>query len=329
MSETNGKLQVALVFPGQGSQSLDMVNDEFLADSIYAETYKKASEALGEDLVKKIKDEKDEAWLNDTRNTQPALLTQSVAVSRMLLAKWPNLPVKLVAGHSLGEYTALVVAGALSLEDGVKLVRLRGGFMQDALSKKGGIEGAMAAVIANDSTELVEKICAEVAKETGKVVSIANYNSENQNVVAGEKDAVEKVIEKLKENGVRKAVLLKVSVPSHCMLMEDAALEFKEHLDKAAIVAPKWPIVQNTSVKDTSDPAVIKTELLKQLHSPVRWLETCQHLKNEGVNALVECGPGKVLVNMATRLSFWKDDLQAANLGSIADIAAIGEKFGL
>jgi [acyl-carrier-protein] S-malonyltransferase len=286
---------LAFVFPGQGSQQLGMLK---AANEIYPliqETFTQASEALSKDLWALTQSDND-TELNQTQNTQPILLTASVALWRVWQQQKGPIPAFL-AGHSLGEYTALVCANAFSFEDAVKLVAYRGELMQTAVPA--GM-GAMAAIIGMDDTDVLEAVCSEIAN--GQVVSCANFNAVGQTVIAGDKDAVERACALAKERGAKKAILLPVSVPSHCALMESAAEKLNEALVNIRLSSPTIPVIQNVDVMTHQQPDDIRAALIQQLYCPVRWVETIQRLVNEGTQQVVECGPGKVLSGLIKRI---------------------------
>ena len=284
---------LAFVFPGQGSQSVGMMQ----AWNERAEvrfTFSEASDALGQDLWALVTDGPADL-LNQTINTQPAMLAADVAVWRVWLAAGGIRPA-LLAGHSLGEYAALVAAGALDFSDAIKLVRFRAEAMQSAVPE--GV-GAMAAVLGLDD-EAVRAVCAEAA--AGEVVEAVNLNSPGQVVIAGNKAAVERAMVLAKEKGAKRALPLPVSVPSHSTLMLPAAEKLLAHLQGVAISAPTIPVLHNTDVLSHSEPDAIRAALAKQLHTPVRWVETFQALKAAGMANVIECGPGKVLAGLGKRI---------------------------
>ncbi|MDO7909032.1 ACP S-malonyltransferase [Pseudomonas sp. 22-AL-CL-001] len=284
---------LAFVFPGQGSQSLGMLAE--LADQhpLILETFKEASEALGYDLWALVQQGPEEQ-LNQTDKTQPAILTASIALWRLWLAEGGERPA-FVSGHSLGEYSALVAAGSLSLKDAVTLVERRGQLMQQAVPAG---HGAMAAILGL-SDEQVVAICAEAAED--EVVSAVNFNSPGQVVIAGNKAAVDRAIELCKAQGAKRALPLAVSVPSHCALMKPAAERFAESVNAIEWTAPQVPVVQNVSAAVAADVHTLKQDLLAQLYQPVRWVECVQALAAHGAVNLVECGPGKVLAGLNKR----------------------------
>lgn len=284
---------LAFVFPGQGSQAVGMLAD-FADNEIVQATFKEASDAIGYDMWQLISEDAD-GKLNQTDYTQPALLTASVAMWRLLQSQTEALP-KAVAGHSLGEYSALVCAGVISLSDAVVLVKKRGEFMQ--ASVPAGV-GAMYAIIGLADEEII-KACEQAAQ--GEVVSAVNFNSPGQVVIAGHKAAVERAGELCKEAGAKRALPLPVSVPSHCALMKDAADKLAAELEQITFNAPQIDVINNVDVAIESSPEAIKSALVKQLYSPVRWTESVQALANAGVEKLVEAGPNKVLQGLIKRI---------------------------
>ena len=282
----------AFLFPGQGSQSLNMM-DGFAAP-IVKETFDEASEALGEDLWAMLKADSAEA-INQTINTQPLMLAAGVATYRAWLAAGGATPTHF-AGHSLGEYSALVAADALDFDDAVRLVRLRAEAMQSAVPAG---EGAMAAVLGLDDAEIV-LACAEAA--AGDVVSAVNFNAPGQVVSAGSKAAVGRAIAACKARGAKRAMPLPVSVPSHCALMRPAADKLAEALVGISVNVPLVPVIHNADVASYTDPAAIRDALVRQLYSPVRWTETIRLLAAQGVLHQAECGPGKVLAGLNKRI---------------------------
>ena len=286
--------KIAFVFPGQGSQSVGMLGE--LADKypLVTETFEEASEALGFDLWKLVS-EGPESELNQTQNTQPALLAAGVSVWRVWEQQGAASPV-MMAGHSLGEYSALVSAGALAFGDGIRLVAERGRLMQEAVP---GGTGAMAAILGLEDQAVID-VCAASAAD--QVVEAVNFNSPGQVVIAGHKDAVARAVEAAKAAGAKRAVELPVSVPSHCALMRPAAERLAEQLKETAVSAPVIPVLHNVSVSVESDPDMIRQRLVEQLYSPVRWVETIQAMKREGVVHIVEAGPGKVLTGLMRRI---------------------------
>jgi len=286
-------MKTAFVFPGQGSQSVGMLAELALEFPQIKNTFSEASAVLGYDLWELCQQGPD-SELGRTECTQPAILTTSIAIWRLWLEQGGTQP-DVVAGHSLGEYSALVAAGVLDFAAAVSLVQERGRLMQQAVPA--GV-GAMAAVIGLDDALVVEA-CAEAAE--GEVVSAVNFNSPGQVVIAGVAAAVERAGAQCKAKGARRVLPLPVSVPSHCALMTDAAVQLGAELNHVALETPRIPVVQNVEAEIESDPEKIRENLVKQLFSPVRWTETQAKLGSLGVGQLVEVGPGKVLSGLAKR----------------------------
>jgi [acyl-carrier-protein] S-malonyltransferase len=274
-------------------------------------TFVEASDALGQDLWTLVADGPADL-LNQTVNTQPVMLAADVAAWRVWQAAGGTVPAML-AGHSLGEYAALVAAGALGFADAIKLVRFRAEAMQAAVPE--GV-GAMAAILGLDD-DLVRAVCSEAA--AGEVVEAVNLNSPGQVVIAGNKAAVERAMALAKEKGAKRALPLPVSVPSHSSLMQPAADKLLAHLQSIAIAAPTIPVLHNTDVQSHAEPDAIRAALAKQLHTPVRWVETVQALKTAGIERVIECGPGKVLAGLNKRID---DSLPAVALVDEASLAA-------
>jgi [acyl-carrier-protein] S-malonyltransferase len=283
----------AFVFPGQGSQSLGMLADIGAQHSQIRDTFAEASDALGYDIWSLVQHGPEEQ-LNQTDKTQPAILTASIALWRLWEAERGMRP-SYVAGHSLGEYSALIAAGALAFTDAVMLVERRGKLMQEAVPAG---EGAMAAILGLEDADIVTA-CAEAAQ--GDVVSAVNYNAPGQVVIAGSAAAVMRAVELCKARGAKRAVPLPVSVPSHCELMRPAAERFAEAVNTIQWQQPSIPVVQNVNAGISADLAALRQNLLAQLYSPVRWVESIQLLADKGVTQLVECGPGKVLAGLNKR----------------------------
>lgn len=283
----------ALVFPGQGSQSVGMMAP-YGDSAVIRDTFAEASDALGEDLWQMVSEGPTER-LALTVNTQPLMLTAGVAVYRAWLANGGRPP-SVVAGHSLGEYSALVAAGALAFADAVPLVRFRAQAMQDAVPAG---EGAMAALLGLDA-EQVRAACAEAAQ--GEVVEAANLNAPGQIVIAGARAAVERAIEVAKANGAKRAVLLPVSAPFHCALMAPAAERLAVRLAEITLTRPNIAVINNVDVAIEDDPERIRAALVRQASSPVRWIELIQAIAGRGVRHIIECGPGKVLAGLSKRI---------------------------
>jgi [acyl-carrier-protein] S-malonyltransferase len=287
-------MKFAFFFPGQGSQSLNMMSG-FDGEAVVKATFDEASAALGQDLWAMMNGE-DAEIIGQTVNTQPLMLAAGVATYRAYLAAGGKEPA-VVAGHSLGEYTALVAASALDFADAVKLVRLRAELMQNAVPQ--GV-GAMAAILGLEDEQL-KAICAEAAQ--GEVVEAVNFNSPGQVVIAGNAAAVERAMEAAKAAGAKRALLLPVSVPSHCSLMKPAAEKLAEALKSVNIRTPQIRVIHNADVASYDDADKIKDALVRQLYSPVRWTETVNALVAEGITESAECGPGKVLAGLAKRIN--------------------------
>jgi [acyl-carrier-protein] S-malonyltransferase len=284
---------LAFVFPGQGSQSLAMLAEHGAEQKSVLDTFAEASEALGYDLWA-LTQQGPEDQLNQTDKTQPAILTASIALWRQWLAGGGARPA-FVAGHSLGEYSALVAAGSLGFAEAVKLVECRGRLMQQAVPSG---QGGMAAILGLEDADVLAA-CTEAAQ--GEVVSAVNFNAPGQVVIAGGAAAVMRAIDVCKARGAKRAMPLPVSVPSHCELMRPAAERFTEFVSAIAWQAPQIPLVQNVSAAVVADLDSLKNNLLSQLYSPVRWVESVVCLAEQGVTDLVECGPGKVLSGLNKR----------------------------
>ena len=303
-------MKLAFVFPGQGSQSVGMMQGWGDRAEVRA-TFDEASAALGEDLWALVTDGPADL-LNQTVNTQPAMLAADVAAWRAWQAAGGATPAML-AGHSLGEYAALVAAGALQFADAIRLVRFRAEAMQAAVPE--GV-GAMAAILGLED-DVVRAVCTEAA--AGEVVEAVNLNSPGQVVIAGNKAAVERAMALAKEKGAKRALPLPVSVPSHSSLMQPAADKLLAHLDTVTIATPAIPVLHNTDVQSHATPEAIRAALAKQLHTPVRWVETVRALKAAGVERVIECGPGKVLAGLNKRID---DTLPALALVDEASLQA-------
>mgnify|MGYP001359687022 CR=1 FL=1 len=303
-------MNFAFVFPGQGSQSVGMMA-AYGESAVIRQAFAEASDALGQDLWQMIAEGPADV-LAQTVNTQPLMLTAGIAVYREWIARGGAVPA-LVAGHSLGEYSALVAAGALDFAEAVKLVRLRAQAMQEAVPQG---EGAMAALLGLDEAQAIEA-CAEAAQ--GDVVSAANLNSPGQIVIAGSKAAVERAIVTAKAKGAKRAVLLPVSAPFHCALMKPAAERLQQALVEIEVRVPSIPVLNNVDVAVEDQPGRIKDALVRQAYSPVRWIETVQEIARRGATHVFECGPGKVLAGMTKRI---EGGLQG---GAIADAASLDD----
>lgn len=307
-------MTTAFVFPGQGSQSVGMLADIATEYALVGETFAEASQALGYDLWQVVANGPAET-LNQTSVTQPAMLTAGIALYRILQAAG-KANVSFMAGHSLGEYTALTAAGVFSLADAVRLVRARGEYMQSAVPE--GV-GAMAAILGL-TDEQVRSACEQGAQ--GEVVSAVNFNSPGQVVIAGHKGAVERAMKLCQEAGAKRALPLPVSVPSHCALMQPAADRLAQDLAQTTMQTPQVSVVNNVHVAVESDVKAIQAALLAQLYSPVRWVETVQFLKSQGVTRLVEVGPGKVLAGLNKRIDNEIEHFAVADLRTLSDYLA-------
>lgn len=303
--------QFAFVFPGQGSQTVGMLAELAAENAQVEATFREASDALGYDLWQLVQQGPAEE-LNKTWQTQPALLAASVAIFRVLQSKGAAQPT-LMAGHSLGEYSALVCAGVLNFADAIKLVELRGKLMQEAVPEG---TGAMQAIIGLDDAS-IRTACEESAQ--GQVVSPVNFNSPGQVVIAGNKEAVERAGAACKAAGAKRALPLPVSVPSHCALMKPAAEKLAVALESITFNAPTVPVVNNVDVKCETEGAAIRSALVRQLYSPVRWTESVEFLAAQGVEQLLEIGPGKVLTGLTKRIV---DSLSAAAVNDSASLSA-------
>jgi [acyl-carrier-protein] S-malonyltransferase len=302
---------LAFVFPGQGSQSVGMLN-AWGEHPVVRQTLQEASEALGEDVARLIQEGPKEQ-LDLTTNTQPVMLVAGVAAYRAWLAE-TDTPPQVVAGHSLGEYTALVAAGALSLAQALPLVRFRAQAMQEAVPVGAG---AMAAILGLEAA-VIQQVCAEVTAG-GEVVEAANFNDAKQTVIAGTQAGVNQACEQLKAQGAKRAMLLAVSAPFHSSLMKPAAERLKPKLLAADWSAPRIALINNIDVRVESEPEAIRDALYRQAFGPVRWLETLQAMAARGVTHIVECGPGKVLAGMTKRIA---PELAA---GALYDPATLAE----
>jgi [acyl-carrier-protein] S-malonyltransferase len=283
----------AFVFPGQGSQSRGMMNG-YSDFSAVRDTFSEASDVLQQDFWQ-LATEGEDADLNSTVNTQPLMLTAGVAVYRAWQSQNGAQPA-MMAGHSLGEYTALVAAGALSFADALPLVRYRAQCMQQAVPE--GV-GGIAAILGLDD-DAVRTVCSEGAQ--GEVLEAVNYNSPGQVVIAGNRTAVERGMEIAKAKGAKRAIMLPMSVPSHCSLLKGAAEQLRDYLQNIELRTPGFPVLHNADVASYSDAASIKDALVRQLYSPVRWVETIQAFGKQGITHNVECAPGKVLAGLNKRI---------------------------
>jgi [acyl-carrier-protein] S-malonyltransferase len=301
-------MKLAIVFPGQGSQSVGMMNG-FAGTPIVEQTFREASDIAGVDYWRMVNEGPPEA-LNQTVNTQPLMLVAGVACWRAWRGAGGPMP-SYFAGHSLGEYSALVAAEALRFEDALPLVRLRAQSMQEAVPEG---TGGIAAILGLDDAKLAE-VCAEAAQ--GEVLEPANLNSPGQVVIAGHRGAVERGMALAKQKGAKRAVMLPMSAPSHCSLMRPAAQRLRERLDAVEVRTPVVPVVHNRFVESFDDPERIKISLIEQLDHPVRWIETVEFLARNGVQRIVECAPGKVLVGLSKRIA------PAAETAAVTDSAAL------
>lgn len=305
-------MKFAFFFPGQGSQSVGMMQG--LADiAVVRQTFDEASDILGQDFWSMVT-EPNEA-LNQTSNTQPLMLTAGIAVWRAWQAHSSLVP-SIMAGHSLGEYTALVAAGALTFKDALPLVRYRAEVMQNAVAE--GV-GAMAAILGLDD-ETVRQVCAEGAQ--GEVLEAVNFNSPGQVVIAGNKAAVERGMEIAKTKGAKRALALPVSVPSHCALMKPAAAALAVYLQNVPMTVGSVPVIHNADVITYNDTNQMKDALVRQLYSPVRWVETVQSTYNQGITNSAECGPGKVLAGLTKRIVAELPCIALTNVESLAEAQA-------
>jgi len=310
-------MSVAFVFPGQGSQQIGMM-EGFTDDAAVRATFAEASEVLGDDLWQLVQHGPADA-LNLTRNTQPVMLTAGIAVWRAWQASGGARPA-FMAGHSLGEYTALVAAGALAFEDAVPLVRFRAEAMQDAVAA--GV-GAMAAIMGGEDDAIAEA-CREAAQ--GEVVEPVNFNAPGQVVIAGNKSAVERAMAAAKARGAKRALLLPVSAPFHSSLLKPAAERLASRLAQVDIRPPSVPVVHNVDVATHAGPDDIRRALAQQAASPVRWTETIRMLVANGVTHVVECGPGKVLTGLARRID---ESLTAVALSDVRTLGDVKQSLPL
>ena len=307
----------AFVFPGQGSQSVGMMS-AYGDSSVVRATFDEASAALAEDLWRLLADGPAEA-LAQTVNTQPIMLTAGVAAYRLWLDKAGKLPA-VVAGHSLGEYSALVAAGVIAFADAVPLVRLRAAAMQEAVPAG---TGAMAAILGLDDDKIAEA-CAEAAAASGEgaVVEPVNFNGPGQTVIAGSKGAVERACDACKARGAKRALLLPVSAPFHSSLIRPAADKLAARLAELSFAAPQIPVINNVDVAIESDGARIKDALIRQAYSPVRWVETIRKMAAMDITTVAECGPGKVLAGLTKRCADKVNSVALADLTAIEAAAA-------
>lgn len=306
----------AFVFPGQGSQSVGML-DAWGDHPEVVRTLAEASAALGEDIGALIKNGPKEQ-LDLTTNTQPVMLTAGIACYRAWIAETGLVPAA-AAGHSLGEYTALVAAGALSLADALPLVRFRAQAMQEAVPVG---TGAMSAILGLDAS-VVREVCQQVAAESGEVVEAVNFNDPKQTVIAGSKGGVEKANEALKAAGAKRALPLPVSAPFHSSLMKPAADRLREKLAAVTVTPATFPVINNIDVAITDDVEALRDALFRQAFGPVRWVEVVQALKARGLATVIECGPGKVLAGMAKRIDGELASTTVLDPASLAEARAL------
>ncbi|MFQ1047209.1 ACP S-malonyltransferase [Avibacterium paragallinarum] len=300
----------AMVFPGQGSQAVGMLAELASQFPVVEQTFQQASEVLGYDLWQLVQQGPAEE-LNKTWQTQPALLAASVAIYRVWQQQYPQLQPEVMAGHSLGEYSALVCAGVMDFQDAIKLVELRGKLMQQAVPEG---TGAMYAIIGLDNEAIIN---ACKAAEQGEVVSAVNFNSPGQVVIAGTKTAVERAAAACKEAGAKRALPLAVSVPSHCALMKPAADQLSVSLQNITLKTPEIAVLNNVDVKTEEKSDEIRTALIRQLYSPVRWTETVEKMAQQGIEVLIEIGPNKVLTGLTSRI------VKELNAVAVNDLASL------
>jgi len=301
-------MKYSIVFPGQGSQSLGMLSDLNSNFSVVSEIFQEASDSISVDLWKILNE--DQEALNQTENTQPVMLAAGYATYKVL-SKETNLSPISMAGHSLGEYTALVVSNSMSFFDAIQLVRKRGELMQAAVPSG---TGSMAAILGLEDSIIIE-ICKK-ASEKG-VVEAVNFNSPGQVVIAGEKNAVAHACELMKEDGAKRALILPVSVPSHCSLMKQAASEFKNSIDSVDFKMSDVKVIHNVDANYASDINEIKSKLVEQLHMPVLWTSSVNKMKDSGVDKLIEVGPGKVLAGLTRRID------KSLSASAIIDVSSL------
>ena len=308
-------MAVAFVFPGQGSQSVGMLAELADVQSTVQSTFAEASDTLGYDLWQLVQ-EGPETELNKTTRTQPALLASSVATWRVWNEMRQARPI-VMAGHSLGEYSALVCSAAITFTDAIRLVADRGAVMQDAVAEG---TGSMAAVLGLDENQ-VEEVCRQAAQ--GQIVSSANFNSPGQIVIAGHREAVERAVELAKEAGAKRSIVLPISVPSHCALMAKAADQFAARLNSVEFKQPGISVLHNVDATNHQNTGGIKLALQQQLCQPVQWVKTIQEMVNKNVNTIIECGPGKVLSGLIKRIDRSLKVLPVYDPGSLEK--ALGE----
>ena len=311
-------MSLGFVFPGQGSQSVGMLKELASDFNEVINTFNESSEVLGFDLWKLIQDGPEDT-LNQTQNTQPAMLAAGVAVWRVWQFREGPIP-SVMAGHSLGEYTALVCAGAIKFSDAVSLVADRGRYMQEAVPVG---QGGMAAIIGLDD-DAVAAVCERAAE--GDVLSPVNYNAPGQVVIAGSKAAIDRAVIVSKEAGAKRALPLPVSVPSHCALMHSAAEQMKQRLTSIDISSPEIPVLHNVHVKPETNAEGIREALVRQIESPVQWVDTINTMAGDGTTTLMECGPGKVLAGLNRRINKNTKTWPVFNSATLNDaLAAVSE----
>ncbi|MFN8769787.1 MAG: ACP S-malonyltransferase [Neisseriaceae bacterium] len=306
-------MSFAFVFPGQGSQSLKMM-DKFNDVGVIENLFETTKKIMDIDFLTMLQEDTPDN-INKTINTQPLLLCASYATYLTWIDKTQKEP-EIVAGHSLGEWTALVAAGVIKFEDALRLVKLRAEFMQEAVKPS---EGAMAVVLGLEDEKVIE-VCEDIQKNSYGVVSGVNFNSPGQVVIAGDKKSVDLASTKLKEQGAKRVQILPVSVPSHCMLMKPAADKLVTEINKIEFATPRIKVLHNVNASECSNIAEIKDALIKQLYSPVLWTKTIQDIVTRGIKHIIECGPGKVLSGLNKRIS---EDITCYNLHSLDDIEKV------
>ncbi len=322
-------MQIAWLFPGQGSQAVGMGRDVISAFEAARDVFDRADAALGEPISEIILDGPEDA-LTLTANTQPALVTMSAAVLAALRQRYPSLPTpRFAAGHSLGEYSALVAAGVLGLEDAVRIVRARGDAMQNAVPEG---EGSMAAILGVEA-EQVEVACREISEKLGVLVSCANFNAPGQIVIAGASEAVNQVAQRLRErpktegsSGRASSIPLRVSAPFHCQMMAPAAEIVRKKLESLDMKPFAFPVIANVDARPNSDPAQVKDLLVRQVNSAVRWEHAVRVMDREGVTHALEIGPGRVLAGLCKRIT---KNIKVLSVGDVAGIEAVGEFLSL
>lgn len=300
----------AMIFPGQGSQSIGMLAELATQYPVVEETFQQASDVLGYDLWQLAQQGPAEE-LNKTWKTQPALLAASVAIYRVWQQKYPDHQATVMAGHSLGEYSALVCSGVMDFQEAIELVQLRGKLMQQAVPEG---TGAMYAILGLENDKILE-ICQQAAQD--EVVSAVNFNSPGQVVIAGHKNAVERAAHACKEAGAKRAMPLAVSVPSHCVLMKPAADQLAVALENMTLKTPKVALINNVDVKVETNTNDIRSALIRQLYNPVRWTEIVQRMAQMDVEVLVEVGPNKVLTGLTKRITDQVSSIPCYNLSTL------------